>query len=93
MTAYLIANYRITNPDGYEKYPPAVAPTLLPFDGELLVADFESEVVEGSPHPVSIIVRFPSKEAAHEWYRSEAYQAIVHYRADNTEGSLLFVDG
>jgi uncharacterized protein (DUF1330 family) len=93
MAAYLIANYRVTNPEGYAAYPPSVGPTLEPFGGELLAADFESEVIEGSPLPCSVVLRFPSKQAARDWYNSDAYQAVVHLRTDNTEGSMVFVDG
>ncbi len=93
MSAYLVANYRITNPDGYAAYPPAVAPTLEPFGGELVIADFASEAIEGQPLPVTIVVKFPSKEAAKAWYQSDEYQAILNLRTDNTEGSVVFVDG
>ena len=93
MPAYLIANYTITNADGYAEYPPAVAPTLEPFGGELVVADFASEAVEGHPAPVSIVVKFPDREAARAWYDSEAYQAVIDLRRANTEGFLTFVDG
>ncbi len=93
MPAYLVANYRITNPEGYAPYPAAVAPTLVPFGGELVAADFNSEAVEGEPMPVMIIVRFPSKDAARAWYRSAEYQAILHLRTDNTEGCAVFADG
>lgn len=93
MPCYLIANYSITNAEGYSAYPPAVAPTLEPFEGQLVVADFSSEVIEGEPRPVSIVVKFPSREAAKGWYDSEAYQAVIGLRINNTEGSLVFVDG
>ena len=93
MPAYLVANYRITNPEGYAAYPPAVAPTLAPFDGKLVVADFDSEQVEGQPLPVTIVVEFPSKDAAKAWYQSGEYQAVLRLRTDNTEGHVVFVDG
>jgi uncharacterized protein (DUF1330 family) len=92
MAAYLIANYTVTNPEGYAAYPPAVGPTLAPFGGELVVAEFESEVVEGNPAPSTVVVKFPNKQAARDWYNSDAYQAVINLRKDNTEGFLVFVD-
>lgn len=92
MAAYLIANYKITNPDAYQAYPPAVGPTLAAYGGEVLSADPESEVMEGSPEHMSVILRFPSKEDARTWYNSPEYQAAIHLRTDNTEGHLVFVD-
>ncbi len=93
MPAYMIANYTITNPEAYAEYPPAVAPTLEPYGGELVVADFASEGVEGAPAPVSIVVRFPDKDKLRAWYHSDAYQAVIGLRTENTEGHLAFVDG
>ena len=52
MAAYLIANYRITNPEAYSAYPPAVMRTLMSHSAEVLVADYQSEPVEGEPAPV-----------------------------------------
>jgi uncharacterized protein (DUF1330 family) len=93
MPAYLIANYDITNPQGYSKYPAAVGPTVVAHGGELLVADFASEAREGAPGRVSIVVKFPSHEALQGWYESAEYQAIMRHRTDNTEGFVVFADG
>jgi uncharacterized protein (DUF1330 family) len=92
VSGYLIANYELTNPEAYQDYVPAVMPTLEAHGAEVLVADYESEEVEGAPHKVTIVLRFPSKEAARAWYRSPEYQAIVHLRTDNTNGFVVFAD-
>jgi uncharacterized protein (DUF1330 family) len=93
MSAYLIANYTVTNPEGYGEYPPAVAPTLAAFGGELVVADFQCEAVEGQPAPVSVVVRFPDRQSAQDWYNSDAYQAVIGLRQEHSEGFVLFADG
>ena len=93
MAAYVIASYRVTNPESYQAYPPAVLPVLERHNAELLVADFNSEAVEGEPAPVTVVLRFPSKEAARAWYQSPEYQEIAHLRTDNAEGTIVFVDG
>lgn len=92
MAGYVIANYRITNAEAYEAYPPAVIPTLHAHGAEILVADYESEIVEGQASSVTIVVKFPSNEAARVWYDSSEYQEIVHSRIDNSEGFVLFAD-
>ena len=93
MAAYLIANYTVTNPEAFEPYPRAAAPTILDHGGEFLVADLATEAVEGSPHRVTVVARFESKEAARAWYDSEEYQKVVHLRTDNSEGVVFFCDG
>jgi uncharacterized protein (DUF1330 family) len=92
MAGYLIANYRITNAEGYQAYIAAVGPTILAQGGEILVAGPGSEAVEGEPGPVTVVLKFPSKDALRAWYDSPEYQEIIHLRTDNTEGSLVFAD-
>ena len=93
MAHYLIANYRITNAQAYQRYLELVGATTAAHDAEVLVADFDSSIVEGSAHPVSIVVRFASREAALGWYHSPEYQAVVQHRQNNTEGFVLFANG
>lgn len=92
MSGYVIVNYRITDPEAYKAYTAGVVPTIMAHGGEILVAGPGSEAVEGNPEPVSVILKFPSKAAAREWYDSPEYQAIIHHRLDNTEGSMVFAD-
>lgn len=92
MTAYVVASYRITDPSGYEAYRPAVVPTLLAHGCEVLVADYPSQAVEGAPGDVTIVLKFASKAAATAWYNSPEYQAIKHFRTDNSEGAVALVD-
>jgi uncharacterized protein (DUF1330 family) len=87
MAAYFIVNYSITNPSGYKPYVPAVIPILQAHDAEILVADYESEALEGEPGSVTVVAKFKSKEALRAWYDCPEYQAIVHLRTDNSEGT------
>lgn len=92
MAAYLITNYNVTNAEGYQKYLAAVGPTIIGRGGEILVAGEGSEAIEGTPGSVTVVLKFPSKDALRSWYDSEEYQAIIHHRIDNTEGSLVFAE-
>jgi uncharacterized protein (DUF1330 family) len=93
MTAYFVVNYRITNPDGYQKYRELAGATVTAHGGEVVVADWASEPVEGAPAPVTIVIRFDSKEAFRGWYDSPEYQAALPHRLDNTEGHSVLCDG
>jgi uncharacterized protein (DUF1330 family) len=92
MAGYLIANYNITNPEGYQTYIAAVGATIIAHGGEILVAGPGSEAIEGDPGAVTVVLRFPSKDVLRTWYDSPEYQEIIHHRTDNTEGSLVFAD-
>lgn len=92
MAGYLIATYRVTNPQGYEAYVAAVLPLFAAHGVEVLVADYATEVLEGDAPNVTIVGKFASKAAARAFYQSPEYQAIIHLRTDNTEGRLILVD-
>lgn len=92
MPSYIVATYDITNPEAYPAYIAGVGATLTDVDVEVLVADYDSEVVEGEPGKVTVVLKFPSKVAARDWYNSKAYQNVVHHRTMNTAGSMVLVD-
>jgi uncharacterized protein (DUF1330 family) len=91
-SCYLIGNYKITNPDAYQAYVPAVLATLEAHGVKVVVADYESEPLEGEPQHVTVVLQFDSKSAARTWYNSPEYQEIISLRIDNTEGFILFAD-
>ncbi len=93
MPGYVIANYTINDPEAFEKYPPAVGPTLAQYGGKLLVADREGKALEGSPKSVIVVVEFESVEAAQCWYDSPENTAVKGLRTSTTEGWLAIADG
>jgi uncharacterized protein (DUF1330 family) len=92
MSAYIIATYNITNPEGYEAYTPAAIPTIISHNVEVIVAEHASTPLEGDAFSSTIVLKFADRDAAMAWYNSEEYQAIVSLRTDNTEGSMVIVD-
>lgn len=71
MTAYLIAQVKIHDPDGFRAYEKGFFPTLKPFDGRVVVADGAPESVEGTwPEGRTVLIEFPSMEQARAWYHS-----------------------
>ena len=92
MNSYLIANYNVTNSEGYSRYLAAVMPTIVSHGGKVLVAGPKCTPVEGSPGAVTVVLEFPSRQALEGWYNSAAYQHIIHHRTDNTDGFLVFAD-
>ncbi len=92
MAAYVIANFEITDPASFKAYPAPTVLSLQAHDAEILVADYESESIEGSPGSVTVVLRFESKEAVHAWYNSPEYQKVVQLRTDNSDGLLVIAD-
>jgi len=92
MSAYVIVNYTIHDTEKYQKYPPAVRPTILQYGGKLLVADTDAKS-KGSPHQVMVVIEFESVKAARRWWESPEYGAIKHYREESSEGWEAIVPG
>lgn len=94
MSAYVIARYRITDPEGYAAYGPLAGPSVATYGGEVVVADHEALAVEGDQPDNVVVLRFESVEAARAWYESEEYQAALPHRAEHTaDGSLVIAHG
>ena len=59
-----------------------------------LVLDAESSVKEGEGGHQTVIIEYPTREAAEAAYGSGEYQAVVGIRLGATEnGRLMIVDG
>jgi uncharacterized protein (DUF1330 family) len=67
--------------------------TLAPFGGRFLVHGGEVKVVEGTWPGYLIVIEFPAPAAAHDWYRSAAYQEILTLRTDNSHSDVILIDG
>ncbi len=89
MATYLVVNYRITDAEGMAKYREAVIPQLMEAGCEFLVINDDAEVIEGSPAPSVIVLKFESVEAAKAWYNSPEYQAIKPLRLNATTDSWI----
>lgn len=80
MSAYFIATYDITDPEAYQAYVQQVIPLLMKHKGEVLVADYEAEALEGEARSAYIVLRFASEEALRGWYEDPDYEAPKQQR-------------
>ena len=94
MSAYIIAQVKVHNLEEYRKYQSAFMAASEPFGVRVLVATDDAEVLEGEwPHVRTVIMEYPSKDRAKEWYESEQYQEIVHHRFRAATTNMILVDG
>ena len=91
---YVIAQITVTDPETYPKYVALVQPILDQFGGEFLVRGGRSESYEGTPPGErSVVIRFPSYEAAHNWYHSEEYAEAKALRMSASTSVQTIVEG
>lgn len=86
MSAYLIVNYDVDNPELYAEYQGDAGGALkLGSDTEVVVFDPASEQIEGEGlGKQTVVLKFESIEKAKEIYASGEYQAIIGKRHDAT---------
>ena len=93
MTAYLVANYDVVDNDTYLAYQKQSRP-IMAGGGKLLVLDGASVDKEGTPGAQTVVIEYPTKQAALDAYESDEYQAVVGIRLSATEnGRGVIVDG
>lgn len=82
MSAFLILNYDVDNPELYKEYQGgSMAALRIPDECEVVVFDPASEQIEGEgAGKQTIVLKFESSEKAKEIYESGEYQAIVGKR-------------
>ncbi|EML1600878.1 MULTISPECIES: DUF1330 domain-containing protein [Burkholderia] len=74
-------------------YASKVGATLAGHPVKVLAAYGPQEILEGEGPEGVVIVEFPSKEAAHAWYRGPEYQAVVQHRFKGARYRAVLVEG
>jgi uncharacterized protein (DUF1330 family) len=94
MSAYLIVEIDVHDPEGHEAYKQAGPATLDAFGGKLLVRGGEMAVLEGDWQPKRLVMaEFPDLETAKRWYDSDAYQAAKKLREHTATLRVVAVEG
>lgn len=93
MTAYVVNEIWVTEPERFATYSAQVPPSLLPFGGRYIVRSGASETIEGDAPARIVILEFPDRAAALAWRASTAYQAILPIRDATSTSRVFVVDG
>ena len=94
MKAYVIVDVDIKDPSRYEEYKKLTPGSLIPFGGKFIVRGAPAESLEGDWRPGRIVVlEFPSKEKAHEWWASEIYAPAKAIRQTISTTKMLVIEG
>jgi uncharacterized protein (DUF1330 family) len=67
--------------------------TLAPFNGHFIIHGGEPKMLEGSDPGTLIVIEFPDRAAVDGWYSSAAYEEIRPLRAENSNSTILVIDG
>ena len=90
---YWVAHVTVDDPQGYEEYKKANAGPFAEFGARFLVRGGPQSVREGNARGRTVVLEFPSYEAAIACYESEAYQKAKAVRDPISQGDLVIVEG
>lgn len=94
MSAYVLAEIEVTNPEGYKEYTQQVPATITKYGGRFLVRGGAVEALEGDwPQRRRVLIEFDSMEAARKWWNSPEYEKPMGMRRANSSGRLLLLEG
>jgi len=90
---YWIAHVDVRDAAAYEAYKAANAAPFARFGARFLVRGGAHEVREGQAKPRTVVIEFPSYEAARACYDSPEYQAAKALRDPVSTGDLVIAEG
>ena len=94
MSAYVIVEVNVTDPDQYAEYRKLVPATIEKYGGRFVVRGGTVETKEGGWSPSRIVVlEFPSMDQARTWYHSPEYAPALAMRLTSANAKLIFVEG
>jgi len=92
--AYVVAQVDITDPEAYARYREQVPATVAKYGGEFLARGGRAEALEGAePAGRTVVLKFPSYEAALAWHGSDEYAGAKAIRQAASNGALMVVEG
>lgn len=93
MSGYVFADVTWTDPEGRREYIELLGPSLAAYGGEVVAASGDVDVMEGDwePGDVTVLLSFPTREAARAWYGSEEYRRALEVRKQSSDSRLMIL--
>jgi len=95
MSAYVIADARVSDPEQYKQYQALSPGAIAAAGGRFLARGGRHETLEGQWRPTRmVVIEFPTYDAAKAFYDGELYRAARAKRAGATEYfNMVVVEG
>ncbi len=94
MSAYIIVDLDVTDPEKFAKYREQVSPLIEAYGGKYIVRGGEHEVIEGGWKPNRLVVlEFESTAAAKKFWDSDDYAPVKKLRHESAESNIVLVEG
>ena len=95
MSAYVIGDINVTDPDTFAKYAAAVPNSSGAYGGKYLVRGPDKcQPAEGNWHPQRfVLAEYKDVDTIKAWYYSDEYKELTKLRQSASDGSLLIAEG
>lgn len=90
---YWIAHITVNDMEAYQAYRNVVHGILSAHGGRFIVRAGAQSVVEGAVRPRTVVIEFPSLQAAKTCYELPEYQAAKALRAKASDGDICIIEG
>lgn len=93
LKGYWLVSIDVTDPEGYKPYQDAASAAFSLFGARYIVRGGRQEIMEGRARGRTVVVEFPSYDAALACYRSPEYRKAIDARAGKAQFDLLAIEG
>ena len=94
MTAYVIVDINVTDPDRYEEYKKLAPPIVEMYGGKYIARGGKTETLEGDWSPTRLVIlQFDNVEQAKKWHDSVEYSVPRKMRQESTISKMVVIDG
>jgi uncharacterized protein (DUF1330 family) len=92
MSAFVLVEVSIHNMEVYEEYKKLTPSSLEPFGGKFVIRGLPVEALEGEwKYDRLVLLEFPNRERALEWYNSSTYQKAKKIREKASVANFFIV--
>lgn len=94
MTAYVVINNDIRDPDRYSEYAKLAPATVEAYGGKYLARGGKVEILEGDWVPARLVIlQFESVEQAKKWLNSPEYSEPRRMRQSAARSRMVVIEG
>ncbi|PWH13932.1 MAG: DUF1330 domain-containing protein [Anaerolineae bacterium] len=94
MTAYVIVDITVTDPEGYAEYKQLAPAAVALYGGKYLARGGQTETLEGDWQPQRLVIlEFPSIEQAKAWLHSPEYAPARALRHRYAQSNMVVIEG
>jgi uncharacterized protein (DUF1330 family) len=91
MAAYIIVGLTPKDEEKIQQYGAQVPPTLAQYKGEILIKGPVEQLHGQFDYKSQVILAFPTRDDAVNWYHSDGYQALISTRDQGMDSQFQLI--